>query len=214
MFTLLKNIARPQKNLFYNLLNEYTSTLTDLISSFKKYLNESNYSTSKEILQTINQLDKEIEVLTHRFYIELSKNYVTPYDREDLHGLIKSLKYIGEYFRIVSDRIDLYKVNVNDSSLMIYSLITIDTTETLLESISELNKIGKAKVLINKIKEINLHLNDAKDVYLNSIEKIFDENEDIKMVIKKREILIMLEEINHQIKECIQFLESIIIKYT
>lgn len=214
MKTLLKNIFKPQRKLFYNLFNDICDKLNVLIIHSEEFVNCEDFAKRVKILNKITTLESEIDGLTHKIFIELSQNYITPFDREDIYGLTKSLKYIAEYLRIVSVKIEFYKINPAENGVVVYSKSTFETIELVTGAVLGLRNLKNTKELVKNLVHINESIHNSNDIFLHCIEKVFDENEDLKKVIKTREILLLIESINNQLKECNQFLESIIIKYS
>mgnify|MGYP002135655431 CR=1 FL=1 len=54
---------------------------------------------------------------THQIFTELGRNFITPFDREDIHYLASALDDIADYIFATSKKINFYKVNPNDSGI-------------------------------------------------------------------------------------------------
>ena len=63
------------------------------------------------------------------------------------------------------------------------------------------------------IKQIFDKHTDSKDTFLMALDRLFEEQEDPKVIIKTREILKNLEAVSYQAKDCAVFLENMIVKY-
>ena len=63
------------------------------------------------------------------------------------------------------------------------------------------------------IKQIFDKHTDSKDTFLMALDRLFEEQEDPKVIIKTREILKNLEAVSYQVKDCAVFLENLIVKY-
>jgi uncharacterized protein Yka (UPF0111/DUF47 family) len=69
------------------------------------------------------------------------------------------------------------------------------------------------KEMTDAMIKINSIENQADDVFDMSIEKLFEQENDFKEVIKKREIYQVLEIATDKIEDVANVIESIIIKY-
>jgi uncharacterized protein Yka (UPF0111/DUF47 family) len=69
------------------------------------------------------------------------------------------------------------------------------------------------KELTDAMIKINSIENQADDIFDMSIEKLFEQENDFKEVIKKREIYQVLEIATDKIEDVANVVESIIIKY-
>lgn len=58
----------------------------------------------------IEELEAVIEEITHKTHLELSRNFITPFDREDIHALVKSMDDVADYLHGSASRMRLYQV--------------------------------------------------------------------------------------------------------
>jgi uncharacterized protein Yka (UPF0111/DUF47 family) len=76
-----------------------------------------------------------------------------------------------------------------------------------LRNMKNIKEMTEAMIKVNSIE------NQADDVFDMSIEKLFEQENDFKEVIKKREIYQVLEIATDKIEDVSNVIESIIIKY-
>jgi uncharacterized protein Yka (UPF0111/DUF47 family) len=69
------------------------------------------------------------------------------------------------------------------------------------------------KEMTDAMIKVNSIENQADDVFDMSIEKLFEQENDFKIIIKKREIYQVLEIATDKIEDVSNVIESIIIKY-
>ena len=63
----------------------------------KKMVNEREYEKRAEILRQIEDLEHKNDDLTHKIFTELSRNFITPFDREDIHYLASAMDDVADY---------------------------------------------------------------------------------------------------------------------
>ena len=80
-------------------------------------------------------------------------------------------------------------------------------------AIEHLKKLKFTKEYLTIIKQIFDKHTDSKDTFLMALDRLFEEQEDPKVIIKTREILKNLEAVSYQVKDCAVFLENLIVKY-
>ena len=76
-----------------------------------------------------------------------------------------------------------------------------------LRNMKNIKEMTDAMIKINSIE------NQADDIFDMSIEKLFEQENDFKIIIKKREIYQVLEIATDKIEDVSNVIESIIIKY-
>ena len=174
---------------------------------------ERDFSNRLKIAQEMVLAGKESELIAHNIFVQLSKNYVTPFDREDIYGLAKSIENIGDYMVITSKKINLYKLSTNDKNLEIMVESVSAAVETVSNGVLDLRNFKKGEVIIDTIVKINEICEISINNFYQCMDNLFEEEENIKEVIKRREIYQILETITERCKQAGVFLESIVIKY-
>jgi len=151
--------------------------------------------------------------LTHQIFTELGRNFITPFDREDIHYLASALDDICDYIFAATKKINFYKVNPNDmgiqklADLIEQGACQIHIAVKELRNMRDMRKITDALVKVNSIE------NQADDIFDLSIERLFETEPDAKEVIKKREIYQVMEIVTDKCEDAANVIESIIIKY-
>ena len=165
------------------------------------------------IIREIEDLEHVNDDYTHRIFTELGRNFITPFDREDIHYLATALDDICDYIYAAAKKINFYKVNPDDigfqkmAELILSSCNEVQKAVGELRDMKNLRKITDAMVIINSIE------NQADDIFDTSIEKLFENEPDAKEVIKKREIYQVMEIVTDKCEDAANVIESIIIKY-
>ena len=206
------NFFSPKDKTFFPLFDQATHKLTKL----SEFLHEATNATKEDrevYFNKIDELEEHIEQISHTMNLELSKNFITPFDREDIHYLASSLDDIADYIYASAKKINFYKVNPNDTGIhKLAELILQGTLETKkvvlgLRNMNNIKEMTEAMIKVNSIE------NQADDIFDMSIERLFEQENDFKEVIKKREIYQVLEIATDKIEDVSNVVESIIIKY-
>ena len=106
-----------------------------------------------------------------------------------------------------------YRVNPNDpgiqkmAELIEQGTVYVQSAVAELRDMKNLRKITEALVRVNDIE------NQADDIFDLSIEKLFNQENDFKEVIKRREIYQVLELVTDKCEDAANVIESIIVKY-
>ena len=176
-------------------------------------VNEPNKDKRAAIVSQIEDAEHKNDDHTHRIFTELGRNFITPFDREDIHYLATALDDICDYIYSSAKKINFYNVNPNDSGIQkLAELIEYGSSEIKiavngLRDMKNLRQMTEAMVKINSVE------NQADDVYDLSIERLFEAETDVKELIKKREIYQILETVTDKCEDAANVIESIIVKY-
>lgn len=203
----------PKDRVFFHLFESVAETVVQMAGKLKEVVHEKNFDQREILIKEIEDLEHINDDHTHRLFTELGRNFITPFDREDIHYLATSLDDICDYIYSSAKKINFYKVNPNDSTfhkmadLILSSCTEVRKAVIELRDMKNLRKITDAMVAINSIE------NQADDIFDMSIEKLFETEPDAKEVIKKREIYQVMEIVTDKCEDAANVIESIIIKY-
>lgn len=204
----------PRHDVFFEMFEEDIENLVfggkTLLQAFKFPLTED--AKSKLIL--IEDIEHKGDMISHKLFNELSKSFIAPFDREDIHMLIDAIDNVLDNIQGISKRVILYEINSFPDSG--YKL-----AEILQESIIELSKaIPLLRDMDNKdkIRESLVHVNTcenkADDIFENAVAELFKTCKDPIELIKIKEILVGLEAATDRCEDAANAIESIIIKNT
>lgn len=213
MSFILFKLFKSNNKEFYNLFEKSSMQLKVISNLLQLLVKERDFSNRLKIAQEMLLAGKESELIAHNIFVQLSKNYVTPFDREDIYGLAKSIENIGDYMVITSKKINLYKLSTNDKNLQIMVESVSAAVETVSNGVLDLRNFKKGEVIIDTIVKINEICEISINNFYQCMDNLFEEEENIKEVIKRREIYQILETITERCKQAGVFLESIVIKY-
>ena len=206
-------IFLPKDKVFFQLFENVAETVIQMAVKLKEVVYEKEFDKRAALIQEIEDLEHVNDDYTHKIFTELGKNFITPFDREDIHYLASALDDICDYIYASAKKINFYKVNPDDmgfqkmADLILNSCSEVQKAVGELRDMKNLRKITDAMVLINSIE------NQADDVFDMSIEKLFETEPDAKEVIKKREIYQVMEIVTDKCEDAANVIESIIIKY-
>lgn len=206
-------IFLPKDRVFLQLFENVAQELVKMGEKLKTMVNEPDFDKRAQLVQELEDMEHVNDDLTHNIFTELGKNFITPFDREDIHYLASALDDIADYIYSSAKKIHYYRVNPNDmgiqkmAELIAVGCVQVQKAVTELRNMKNMRQITDALVSINSIE------NQADDIFDMSIEKLFATEPDAKEVIKKREIYQVLEIVTDKCEDAANVIESIIVKY-
>jgi len=203
----------PKDRLFFTLFENASANLELIASNLVLCVNELDFNKRAVIIKDMEDLEHKNDLLTHQIFIELSQNFITPFDREDIHSLATALDDIADYIYSVGKKINLYKIDPSDSSIKKMADAIKESVLAVNSAVTELRDLKNTQKVMNCIIKINSIENQADDLFDSSIENLFDNELDIKTLIKKREIYKLMEIVTDKCEDAGNVMESIIVKY-
>lgn len=212
-FNNIMKIFLPKDRVFYNLFEEVAITVEMMGQLLKQLVNEPHFEEREKLISQIEDLEHKNDELTHKIFTELSRNFITPIDREDIHYLATALDDIADYIFASAKKINFYRVDPLEGNfrkmaeLIHMGAINVKSAILELRNMKNMRQITDALVRVNSIE------NQADDEFDAAIFHLFATENDAKEIIKKREIFTVMEIATDKCEDAANVIESIIVKY-
>ncbi len=206
-------IFMPKNRNFYELFEKVANKVEKMGSVLKAVVAEPDFDKRAALIIQLEDLEHDNDELTHNLFTELGRNFITPFDREDIHYLATSLDDIADYIYAAGKKINFYRVNPNDTGMQKFAELIEQGAAQVKIAVVELRDMKNMRSITEALVKINSIENQADDVFDFSIEKLFATEDDAKEVIKKREIYQVMEIVTDKCEDASNVIESIIIKY-
>jgi uncharacterized protein len=158
----------------------------------------------------IKQIESECDSLTHNIIQRLNSTFVTPIDREDIHGLAKSLDDVMDAIdaaAAVMRRYRMSSVRYGARELASLTWQSAMQVKVAVEALERKKDVHQLAVEVNRLE------NAADDIHDESLRRLFEEEKDAITIMKWKEVLDLLEEATDRCEDCANVLESIIVKH-
>ena len=207
-------IFQPKDRVFYTLFEEVVDTVTEMSNMLKRLIIETERDKRFAILNEIENAEHKNDDTTHRIYTELGRTFITPFDREDIHFLATTLDDVADYIYSSAKRMAFYNISNDDEGIIKLANLIGFAVQELKVAVKGLRDMKDLQAMTNALVKINSIENQADDIYDLSIERLFDMEQDVKMLIKKREVYHAMETATDKCEDAGNAIETIIIKYT
>jgi len=203
----------PQNTVFFELFEKVADNLGLMGTQLKAVIAEPDFDKRAALISSIEDLEHQNDDLTHSLFTELGRNFITPFDREDIHYLATSLDDIADYIYGSAKKVNFYRVNTNDMGMQKFAELIEQGCQQVRIAVKELRDMKNVKSITDALIKINSIENQADDIFDMSIERLFATEQDAKEVIKIREIYQVMELATDKCEDAGNVIESIIIKY-
>ena len=203
----------PKDKKFFPLFEQASSNLIQLASTLHEAVNLPINERNALFLK-IDELEQLGEEITRQTNLELSRNFITPFDREDIHSLITAIDNVAGNIHGASSRMKLYHVDKITKSIRKLTEINLEACQNIDVAIKELRNLKKIKVITDACSRISKLENKSDTVYDKAVADLFENETDAKNIIKYKEVLSVLESAVDKCKSVASVLESIAVKHS
>jgi uncharacterized protein len=152
--------------------------------------------------------------LIHETVKRLHETWITPFDRDDIHGLISRLDDVLDFIEAVADRVVLFEIREIRPGSIDMARLLVKACEDVHRAMMALPKLSRnSKALLDICVEINRLENETDAVYRREIADLFRSGNDPLLVLKWRDILDNLEEAADRCEDVANIIEGIVLEY-
>jgi predicted phosphate transport protein (TIGR00153 family) len=206
------NFFSPKDKKFQPLFEQDVKNLVEISKTLLLAVEEADSEQRKVHFREIERLEQVGDDLTHNIFLELSKNFITPFDREDIHALVSAIDDIADYIYATALNIELYKIDTFCSEIVQLAGLITKMCNDLELAILELRNFTNTKLIADICVSINKGESEADQLCNTAIARLFTAETDAIELIKQKEILQNLEMATDKCDDAANVLESILIK--
>jgi predicted phosphate transport protein (TIGR00153 family) len=202
----------PKDKKFQPLFEQAGSNVRKIAEALLVVVTTDNLETRKEAIKEVERLEHVGDDITHTIFIELSKNFITPFDREDIHSLASAIDDIADYIHASAGNIELYNVtNIGEPMVKLAELL-VEMCTDLEKAIKELRSFKNIRIIADACVRINSAENQADYTCNLAIARLFEFETNAIELIKQKEVLQTLEIATDKCEDAANVLESILVK--
>lgn len=203
----------PQDKVFYSLFERVADNLASMAGKFRTAIYSDDYNERKQLFKELEKAEHDNDELTHKIFIELNQNFITPFDREDIHQLAIALDDVADFIYASSKKILNYNVEEMDQFMKDIVIVIDKSVNMLCQAIKELRNMKQLRAITEACVLINSYENEADTLLENSIKYLFSGGIEALEVVKLKDIYQDMEVITDKCEDAADVIETIIIKY-
>ena len=171
-----------------------------------------NYVDVSAKAEAIHDLEHMADDECHRLTDALHVAFITPIDREDLYGMIKSIDDITDHIEDVSNRFDMFSIAVVRPEAKQMSRLIVRATDVLRQALVEFKTFKKSKRVNELIRDVNTVEGEGDRLYRNIVKRLFTENERTVDIIKWKDIYDDMENVLDSCEDVANIIEGVLMK--
>jgi predicted phosphate transport protein (TIGR00153 family) len=203
----------PKENQYFQLFTNNIANIQVAAADLRKLLDAKSMAERKILVASIEDAEHRGDQITHDIFNDLSRTFVTPIDREDIHALAAEIDDILDLMEDVAVRTILYEVTEFPPEFR-------DLTDTLLRAVEDLavavpllNDMKNVDTILRSCEHVNTCENAGDDIYHNAIARLFRDISNPIELIKLKEILSDIEEAIDKCEHVANLIEGVVVKY-
>lgn len=202
----------PKDKKFFPLFEQASINLVQIAQALDQAVNTDDLLQRAELYKKVKDLEHRGDEITHQVHLELGKNFITPFDREDIHTLASALDDVADYIYDSANRMELYHVDQITPPIKELASLIVSAVDALHTGLMELRNLKNVRSIADACVRVNSFENKADYVYNKAIGDLFLYEKDAIALIKYKEVLNTLETATDMCEDVANVLESILVK--
>jgi len=202
--------TKKREEVFYSLIEQQAGITLEGLKYLEKYLASKN----PELARELNLKEKEADEVRRILIDELNHTFVTPFDREDIFALSRSIDDVLDYANSTVSEMEVLNVEPTSFMVRIASLLK-DATYEIHLAVQRLKK--HPAVAIDHAQRAKALENRVEAVYREAIADLFSGPEDVHHIVemlKMREVYRHLSNAADRGDEAANVISDVVVKRT
>ncbi|RYE03229.1 MAG: DUF47 domain-containing protein, partial [Sphingobacteriaceae bacterium] len=191
--SIFQYFVPKDKKIFFPLFEQSASNVVKMAELIVEAVNSDVMTERQELYQQIDKLENVGDDITHQIYLELGKNFITPFDREDIHSLATAIDDVADLIQGSANRMSLYQITEMTEPIRKLSELILQGSNDLQKAVAELKDLKNVRNIAESCIRINSIENQADYVFDRAVADLFLYEKDPIRLIKYKEILAALE---------------------
>ena len=206
----------PKEGNFFELFNEHGTHIAQGARSFLAMVeNYADRTLREKYAAEVDAAERAADKITAEVSRLLHRTFITPIDREQIHGLINAMDDILDLLQDSSEVMSLYDVQRIGEDVVRLTEISVRCCERVQHAVTLLPRLSHADVAESAIKtcgEIDRLESDADRVMRSAMSRLFREEQDTRELIKLKAIYEHLESISDRCEDVANMIEGVVLE--
>ncbi|TXC65853.1 DUF47 domain-containing protein [Piscinibacter aquaticus] len=206
----------PREGNFFELFNQHGTHIVEGARAFMLMIqNYADLDQREKYANDVVNAERSADRVTAEVNRLLHKTFITPIDREQIHGLINAMDDILDLLQDATETMQLYDVRAMTDEVLRLGDLSAKCCERVQHAVSLLAKISQpatAEAAIKTCEEIDKLESDADRVMRAAMSKLFREETDVRELIKLKAIYEQLESISDRCEDVANLIEGIVLE--
>ncbi|MBQ8957437.1 MAG: DUF47 family protein [Bacteroidales bacterium] len=205
----------PKEKKFYPLYIHQADYISKAAKLLRQMITETDLHQLESLKKEIKACETQGDEVLRDFYSQLFATVLTPFEREDVHELAEMmdtfLDHIDDSANIILTR-RFTDVDEDLATMTDNIMFAAESLGTIIRDLEYLNNKSKAKEISRLCHEIKTLEHDNDELYASYISKLFTNDYSLTEIIKRKDLVQVLENTTNSVKYISDKVRSIISK--
>lgn len=205
---------QPKDKIFQSLFEKAADTAVKISEVFLEAMNHTDEKRYETLAKT-GHIEHQTDDIVHNIYVELSKNFITPFDREDIHALAAAIDDVVDYIDEVGNKMKNYEFGEFNEHVLKIAELNNDSVKELKVALYGLRDMKNLDKVNESCLKVHGYESKVDLIYNQAMGELIRNNKDnpVKIIVMK-DLYEELELVSDKCQDVSNVIESIVIKYS
>ena len=201
----------PRSDEFFDDFEAQADTVVEGAQLLQQLLND--FTDVERKVSAIKDVEHRGDDITHRSFERLHKQFITPFDRAEIHRLLSAIDDVLDLTDATAERLLLYEVGEVPQPAKDLCAVLVPCTLTLREAVRGLRHIKSPDQILAACREIKRQESEADAVGRSAIAALFKSGQDALRIMKWKEIYDLIETATDRCEDCANVIEGVVLEH-
>ncbi|MFL5263757.1 MAG: DUF47 domain-containing protein [Anaeromyxobacteraceae bacterium] len=208
--TLLEKLM-PRTDDFFDDFEKLAATTVEGTRLLKAMLDD--FTDVPRKVQGIKDVEHRGDDITHRSFERLHKQFITPFDRPEIHRLLSRIDDVLDLADAAAERLGLYEITTVLPDARELAGVLVAAAETMQQAVRGLRDVKNPKRVLEACKAVNVCENQGDTLIRRAIADLFKSGLDPLTVMKWKEILDLIEDGIDRAEDVANVIEGVVLEH-
>ncbi len=164
--------------------------------------------------QEIKDVEHRADDITHRAFSRLHTQFITPFDRTEIHMLLSRIDDVLDLADAAAERLSLYDVDTVLPEARELAAVLAAQAIKMEEGVKGLRDMKKnPQSVLDACREMNVLENQADSLTRRTMAKLFKRGNDPLTVMKWKEIIDLIEDATDRAEDVANVIEGVVLEH-
>ena len=201
----------PRSDDFFSDFEAQAATVVEGARLLKALLDD--FTDVPRKCQAIKDVEHRGDDITHRAFARLHTQFITPFDRSEIHRLLSRIDDVLDLADAAAERLGLYDVGPIIPEARDLAGVLLAQTRKMQEAVHGLRDVKDSRTILDACMEINALENQADSLLRRALAHLFKSGSDALTVIKWKEILDLIETATDRAEDVANVIEGVVLEH-
>lgn len=174
----------------------------------------SDYRDVAARVQALKEVEHKGDEVTHKAFNRLHKQFITPFDRTQIHSLLSRIDDVLDLTNAAAARLHYYEIPASQPDAVELARVLVLCTEKVRDVVAALRLIKRPDQILAGCKEIKKLESQADEALRSGMGRLFKSGADTLTIIKWKEIYDLIETATDKCNDVANVIEGVVLEHS